>query len=153
LASIVKSELLRLGVPAAEEPDASARVLRAFRKTLESERGRWILQSRAEEHSEWPISGRIQDRLVSGTIDRVFRDEQSRLWIVDFKIGQHKGGKLDQFLDEEQRRYREQLESYATLLSRIASGPIWLGLYFPLLDGWREWAFAEDAVAAGYSGE
>ncbi|HEY3455969.1 MAG TPA: UvrD-helicase domain-containing protein [Bryobacteraceae bacterium] len=153
LTAIVKSELLRLGVPAAEEPEASARVLRAFRKTLESERGRWILQSRVEEHSEWPIAGRIQDRLVSGTIDRVFRDEQNRLWIVDFKIGQHKGGKLDQFLDEEQRRYREQLESYATLLSRIASGPIWLGLYFPLVDGWREWAFAEDAVAAGYSGE
>jgi ATP-dependent helicase/nuclease subunit A len=154
---IVKSELLRLGVPAAEEGEASARVLRAFTKTLDSERGRWILESRAEEHSEWPIAGRIamghQDRLVSGTIDRVFRDEQNRLWIIDFKIGQHKGGKRDEFLDEEQRRYRDQLESYATLLSRIARGSIWLGLYFPLLDGWREWAFAEEAVAAGYPGE
>jgi len=153
LALVVKGELLRLGVPAMEEPEASARVLRAFTKTLASERGRWILEARAEEHSEWPIAGRIQERLVSGTIDRVFRDEQNRLWIVDFKIGQHKGGKLDQFLDEEQRRYREQLESYGTLLSRIAAGPIWLGLYFPLVDGWREWAFAEEAVAAGYPGE
>jgi ATP-dependent exoDNAse (exonuclease V) beta subunit len=151
--SIVKSELLRLGVPRAEEPEASALVLRAFTNTLESKRGRWILETRAEQHVEWPIAGRIQDKLVSGTIDRVFRDEQGRLWIVDFKIGQHKGGKLDKFLDEEQRRYREQLESYAVLLSRIAAGPIWLGLYFPLLDGWREWAFAEEAVAAGYAGE
>jgi len=150
---IVKSELLRLGVPRTEEPDASARVLRAFTNTLESERGRWILEARAEEHIEWPIAGRIQDKLVSGTIDRVFRDERNHLWIVDFKIGEHKGGKLDKFLDEEQRRYREQLESYAVLLSRMASGPIWLGLYFPLLDGWREWAFTEEAVAAGYARE
>jgi ATP-dependent exoDNAse (exonuclease V) beta subunit len=150
---IVKSELLRLGVPRAEEPEVSARVLRAFTNTLASERGRWLLETRAEEHVEWPIAGRIQDRLVSGTVDRVFRDEQDRLWIVDFKIGEHKGGKRDKFLDEEQRRYREQLESYATLLARIAAGPIWLGLYFPLLDGWREWAFTEEAVAAGYAGE
>lgn len=150
---IVKDELLRLGVPRADEPEASARVLRAFTNTLASERGRWLLESRAEQHIEWPIAGRIQDKLVSGTVDRVFRDEQGRLWIVDFKIGEHKGGKRDKFLDEEQRRYREQLESYATLLSRIAAGPIWLGLYFPLLDGWREWAFIEEAVAAGYAGE
>ena len=140
-------------MPRTEEPEASARVLRAVTKTLGSERGRWILETPREEHVEWPIAGRIQDRLVSGTIDRVFRDEQDRLWIVDFKIGQHKGGKLDKFLDEEQRRYREQLESYAILLSRVAAGPIWLGLYFPLLDGWREWAFIEEAVAAGYAGE
>jgi ATP-dependent helicase/nuclease subunit A len=150
---IVKDELLRLGVPRAEEPEASARVLRAFTNMLASERGRWLLESRAEQHIEWPIAGRVQDKLVSGTVDRVFRDEQDRLWIVDFKIGEHKGGKRDKFLDEEQRRYREQLESYATLLSRIAAGPIWLGLYFPLLDGWREWAFIEEAVAAGYAGE
>jgi ATP-dependent helicase/nuclease subunit A len=153
LTQIVKSELLRLGVPRTEEPEASARVLRAVANTIESERGRWILKTRVEEHIEWPIAGRIQDRLVSGTIDRVFRDEQDRLWIVDFKIGQHKGGKRDEFLDDEQRRYREQLESYAILLSRVAPGPIWLGLYFPLLDGWREWAFIEEAVAAGYAGE
>jgi ATP-dependent helicase/nuclease subunit A len=153
LTQIVKSELLRLGVPRTEEPEATARVLRAFTNTLGSERGRWILETRAEQHIEWPIAGRIQDKLVSGTIDRVFRDEQDRLWIVDFKIGQHKGGKRDKFLDEEQRRYREQLESYAILLSRIAPGPIWLGLYFPLLDGWREWAFIEEAIAAGYAGE
>jgi len=146
---LVKSELLRLGVPRSEEPEASARVLRAFNNTLQSERGRWILAPRAEEHSEWPIEGRIGNELVSGTIDRVFRDDQNRLWIVDFKIGEHRGGKRDKFLDDEQGRYRQQLENYATLVSRIARGPISLGLYFPLLDGWREWTFAEEeAIAA-----
>ena len=128
-------------------------MLRAFTKTLGSERGRWILETARRRTFEWPIAGRIQDRLVSGTIDRVFRDERDRLWIVDFKIGQHKGGKLDKFLDEEQRRYREQMESYAILLSRIARRADMAWTIFPLLDGWREWAFIEEAVAAGYAGE
>ena len=80
-------------------------------------------------------------KLLSGTIDRMFRDEQRRLWIIDYKTSEHQGGRLERFLDEEQRRYRPQLESYAVLMSRIASGPISLGLYFPLLDAWREWEF------------
>ena len=91
LASIVKSELLRLGVPVMEEPEASARVLRAFTKLLPLKRP-VDPQGPCRRTARGPIPGRIQDRLVSGTIDRVFRDEQNRLWIVDFKIGQHRGG-------------------------------------------------------------
>ena len=56
---------------------------------------------------------------------------------------------MNEFLNEEQRRYQVQLENYATLLSRVEPGPIWLGLYFPLLDGWREWEFVERAAEAG----
>ena len=37
-------------------------------------------------------------------------------------------------------RYREQLERYARLMSLRQSGPIRLGLYFPLLGEWIEWA-------------
>ena len=38
-------------------------------------------------------------------------------------------------------RYRAQLENYAEAIQRIDSRPIRLGLYFPLLRAWREWAF------------
>jgi hypothetical protein len=57
---------------------------------------------------------------------------------VDYKTSDHQGGGLDHFLDEEQRRYRGQLERYAKLIGP-AEGRVRLGLYFPLLDGWREW--------------
>src|SRR5207249_4496022 len=67
LSAVIKSELLRLGVPRPEEPEASARVLRALNNTLASNRGRWILHAHAEAKSEWPLGGRIQDRLISGT--------------------------------------------------------------------------------------
>jgi ATP-dependent exoDNAse (exonuclease V) beta subunit len=76
----------------------------------------------------------------------MFRDEEGRLWIIDYKTGEHTGGNRETFLNEEQRRYRDQLENYATLMSRLEKGPISLGLYFPLLDGWREWEFAQEAA-------
>ncbi|MGI8961210.1 MAG: UvrD-helicase domain-containing protein [Bryobacteraceae bacterium] len=153
LAPMIKSELLRLGVAASEEPEASARVLRALNNTLASERGQWILRPHPETRSEWPLAGRLQDKLISGTVDRIFRDEEDRLWIIDYKTGEHEGGRLEAFLKREQRRYQAQLDTYAALMSRIAKGPIWLGLYFPLLDGWREWRFEEEvALSANYTG-
>ncbi len=145
MAPTIKSELLRLGVPRADEPDASERVIRALLNTLSSERGRWILSAHAEARSEWPVGGKLDDRLISGTIDRVFRDE-GNLWIIDFKTSEHEGAQRDKFLAEEERRYRPQLESYAALIAQLSKGPIWLGLYFPLLDAWREWQYEESAT-------
>jgi hypothetical protein len=61
-------------------------------------------------------------------------------WIVDFKTSTHSGGGREEFLDREQERYRAQLERYAQVLGKLDSRPIRLGLYFPLLGGWREWS-------------
>ena len=97
---------------------------------------------------EWPVTGIAGKRLISGTVDRLFRDDENRLWIIDFKTSEHQGGRIDEFLNREQIRYREQMETYAALLAKSESGPISLGLYFPLLNGWREWEFAETAASA-----
>ena len=35
------------------------------------------------------------------------------------------------------------LERYARLFARIETRPLRLGLYFPLLNGWREWPAGE----------
>jgi ATP-dependent exoDNAse (exonuclease V) beta subunit len=144
---LIRAELLRLGVPAAEEPQAGNQVVRALANALNSKRGRWLLSGHAEARSEYPIGGRVQDKLISATVDRVFRDEEDRFWIVDFKSSEHKGGKKEDFLREEQRRYAPQLETYAALLRGVTTGPIMLGLYFPLLNEWREWSFAAEVVA------
>ena len=57
----------------------------------------------------------------------------------------HEGGDVDAFLDNEQSRYRAQLEAYAAILNAMVgeSQPreIRLGLYFPMLKGWREWGW------------
>ena len=63
-------------------------------------------------------------------------------WIVDFKTGTHEGADVDPFLDREVERYRDQLERYARFVRALDGRPIRLGIFHPLLGGWREWAFA-----------
>jgi ATP-dependent exoDNAse (exonuclease V) beta subunit len=140
--------LTRLGVRNSEEAAASGQIARAVGNTLGSERGRWILNPHREARSEWAVGGRVGDRLINGTVDRMFRDETGRLWIIDYKTSDHEGADLEKFLTDEQGRYRSQVESYAALIARLEKGPIFLGLYFPLLDAWIEWRFEEEAGMA-----
>ncbi|HSU33332.1 MAG TPA: UvrD-helicase domain-containing protein [Bryobacteraceae bacterium] len=149
--AVIRSELARLGVRPSDQDLAFTHVMRAIGNTLHSEKGRWILQSHPEARSEWALEGRIGNQLIAGTVDRVFRDDDGRLWIVDFKTSEHQGADLQGFVDREQARYTPQLQNYGTLVSQLKSGPIYLGLYFPLLDEWREWAFEDEAtLTAGH---
>ena len=69
-----------------------------------------------------------------------------------YKTGTHTGGSLESFLDNEQARYRAQLEGYASVIRSMDSRPmesridgigqLYLGLYFPLLQAWKEWPYA-----------
>ena len=52
----------------------------------------------------------------------------------------HEGGDVETFLDRERLRYEAQLERYAAALGEPRTK---LGLYFPLLAGWREWEGTE----------
>ncbi len=144
---IIQSELRRLGTPQDELDKAAARVMRALENIVQSDRARWILSPAAEARSEWAISGVVDGKLFDTIVDRTLVDAQGRRWIIDFKTGEHGGGDLDKFLAEEQRRYADQMSVYAVLLSLREDRPVMLGLYFPLLDAWREWSFAEPAVS------
>ena len=67
-------------------------------------------------------------------IDRYIEDTQGAKWVVDFKTGEHRGAGREAYLDEQVRRYAQQLDEYAR-----AKGDARRALYFPLLHGWREW--------------
>ena len=69
-------------------------------------------------------------------MDRMFRDDAGVRWIVDYKTSSHEGAGVDAFLDRERLRYEAQLARYA---AAIGGDRVMLGLYFPLLGGWREW--------------
>ena len=139
--------LERLAVPKNRIKPAHQKVCAALRSTLEDERGRWVL-SRVHDKaaSELELSCVENGTVVHIIIDRTFVDEEGTRWIIDFKASTH-GGKLEDFLDQEQMRYREQLEHYAEVMSRMENHPIRLGLYFPLLKGWREWSFPSGGPA------
>ncbi|MDX5152165.1 MAG: hypothetical protein R3188_06780, partial [Acidiferrobacterales bacterium] len=65
-------------------------------------------------------------------------------WIIDYKTSSHSGGGIDEFLDRETERYQAQLNRYARVMYQLEERAIKLGLYFPLLNGWREWDFIPD---------
>jgi len=135
------TELAELGVPHENRHAAVERVLDALQRTLADERGRWLLQAaHRDAQSEFALTGRIGADIVSVVIDRTFVDAEGTRWIVDYKTGPHEGAGLEEFLDRERERYRPQLERYAALLHAWDATPIRLGLYFPLLSAWREWA-------------
>ena len=133
----VQRELAWRGIPEADLEAACAKVLRALAGAIEDERGRWLLRTRAGARSEYRLrlAGRDGVRLV--VIDRTFVDEDGRRWIVDYKTGVHEGAEPERFLDRELDRYREQLLGYA---SAFPGEAVSLGLYFPLMKGWRELA-------------
>ena len=136
---LYQSVLANLGVPPGELAEAAKRVETALLRTLRDPKGRWILDRHSEGECELPITGLMGGKLLETVIDRTFIDENGVRWIIDYKTGSHEGGGLENFLDNEQERYRDQLERYARLMVQRDSRPIRLALYFPLLGGWREW--------------
>jgi ATP-dependent helicase/nuclease subunit A len=138
--SAIRKALAHAGVTRAELDTMAQRVEQALIRIQASPRGRWILEadSHRDPRSEYAVSGVIDGEVVRGLVDRTFIDAGVR-WIIDFKTSAHEGGRLESFLDEQQRRYRDQMERYARILAPLGN-PVRLGLYFPLLDEWREWA-------------
>jgi ATP-dependent exoDNAse (exonuclease V) beta subunit len=137
--SLYRAMLANLGVAPSDIEDAAQRVEDGLFATLRDPRGRWILQARSEPASELSIAGVVDGKLCEAVIDRVFIDEAGVFWIIDYKTSEHQGGDLEAFFDNEKTRYQEQLERYARLIAQKYDRPIRLGLYFPLLGGWREW--------------
>jgi ATP-dependent exoDNAse (exonuclease V) beta subunit len=132
--------LSRQGVPQDKLAEAAQRVSEAVAHALQDNRGAWLFDAgHTQARSEYPLSFDDHGQLSSVIIDRTFIDKDGVRWIVDFKTGPHGGGGVEEFLDREQQRYRGQLEKYAAVLKMLDSRPVKLGLYFPLLGGWREW--------------
>jgi ATP-dependent helicase/nuclease subunit A len=128
------------GVPPERLDQATSRVVEALLAVREDPRGRWILGSGyRDDFREYALSGRGQDGLARVVFDRSFVDAGVR-WVIDYKTSQHLGSGLGKFLDREVERYRPQLQRYAALARLMGPEPVRLGLYFPLMGAWREWA-------------
>jgi len=135
------ARLLRCaGVDERHLPEALARIQAVVDGFLRSEFAGRLLDPEAQEASgELAVSARIGGGVQSLRIDHSFVDAQGVRWIVDWKTSQHAGGDREAFLDRELERYRPQLERYAEAMRGLEPGrPLKVGLYFPLLDGWRE---------------
>ncbi|TNG02241.1 MAG: DNA helicase UvrD [Gammaproteobacteria bacterium] len=137
----IRVALATIGVDEKSLASACDSVVKALLQTVEDPRGRWILTGNGEQKTEYAISGILQGRIINRIIDRTFVDKEGTRWIIDFKTSTHAGSDLDSFLDNEKIRYQAQLEEYAALYTHRENRPIRLGLYFPLLRGWRAWEY------------
>ena len=134
------------GVPQDRLEQAASRVVEALLGVHRDPRGRWILKSGyRSDLREHALSGHADGELVRVVFDRSFIDDAGVRWVIDYKSSQHLGGGLEEFLDREVERYRPQLHRYARLARRLGPEPVRLGLYFPLMRAWREWA-AEEGI-------
>jgi RecB family exonuclease len=128
------------GVPAEHLDAALATILQALLNTLADKRGRWIFDPAHQgSHSEQALSGVIDGEIVQAVVDRTFVDAAGTRWVIDFKTGSHEGAAVEEFLDREVERYRTQLTRYARIVGALGGERVRVGLYFPLLNGWREW--------------
>jgi len=137
-----RQSLTREGVGEEESHVACQQVEEALLNMIKDERGQWLLsKEHQQQKNEYTLSGIYQDKVISIKIDRTFVDEDGTRWIIDYKTSRHEGEDVDAFLDQQQERYKEQLEKYGALVKDYGEQPIKLGLYFPLLQGWRDWEY------------
>jgi ATP-dependent exoDNAse (exonuclease V) beta subunit len=133
-----RRELVALGVADNDLEAATGRVVAALTHAVMHERGRWLLGPQQDAHNELRMTAIVNGERVNLVIDRTFRGADDKLWIVDYKTSSHEGADVEGFLDRERVRYEAQLKRYAAAVGEPQR--TMLGLYFPLLAGWREWA-------------
>ncbi len=137
------------GIPAQAQDPVRVQALHAIGNMRTDERAAWLFSdSHQSVQTEYALTQVTAGRLRNCVIDRTFVDGDGVRWIVDYKTGTHAGGDLANFLDEEQDRYREQLEGYARCFAHLEERPCRLALYFPLVPAWREWTYAGEPAPA-----
>lgn len=137
-----RDRLHHIGVPAGELDGAVRRVADSVRNLLADDTAVWLLDGDHQRTAdEYELSVRDGGRVRRLRVDRTFVDGAGVRWIVDYKTSAHEGGERERFLDEEVRRYRARMESYARAFRAMEEREIRLGLYFPLLRAWRGWVY------------
>jgi hypothetical protein len=58
---------------------------------------------------------------------------------VDYKTTTFSRDDLQDFLDNEQKKYREKMQEYCEAIRLLETRQVKLGLYFPALPAWQEW--------------
>ena len=143
---VLRDALYHEGLHEENLEKALVQVKYALKNTAEDRRGRWILSKHESDEREYALTSAVGDSVRRFILDRTFVEDGVR-WIVDYKTSTHSGSDVDRFLDNEQQRYESKMQAYAQAMRAIDSRRIFLGLYFPVLRGWREWEYVDSENA------
>ena len=128
----ISAALLRAGVMRGELEQGTVRVAEALSRTLEDERGRWLLSPHAEHRCEFAVSAVIEGRLEHVRVDRTFIEDGTR-WLIDYKIAEQLGGDPGRFVRMQVDKYRPDMQRYVRVLRAFDPRPVRCALYLPLL--------------------
>jgi ATP-dependent exoDNAse (exonuclease V) beta subunit len=133
----IAAALLREGVAPGELEQGLERVNEALRRTLEDERGRWLLSPHEQHRCELAVSAVIDGELQRVRIDRTFIEGGTR-WLIDYKITEQQGGDALRFVQMQVEKYRPDMQRYACVLRALDLGSgspraVRCALYLPLL--------------------
>jgi ATP-dependent exoDNAse (exonuclease V) beta subunit len=130
---LISAASLAQGVSAFELEGAVQRATDALSRTLNDERGRWLLTAHQNAESEFALTGVVSGTVRSIKIDRTFVENDVR-WIVDYKTADREGAGIEHFINMQVEKYREDLQRYASLMREFdPQHEICCALYFPLL--------------------
>lgn len=132
-------QLQQLGVLPHQLLTAKNTLQQILDKTLNDQKGRWILQAHQENQAELALTVLLNNKIERLVIDRTFVDKQGIRWIIDYKTTTLTHHELQHFLQQEQKKYKEKMQQYYHALRLIDPHPIKLGLYFPAIPAWHEW--------------
>jgi len=129
---VINRQLSRAGLALEHAHAASQTVLETLLATINSERGRWLLQA-AQACREWSLldaSGRVS------IIDLAISDEAGWL-VVDYKTGvPHADESVAHFSQRMRQRHFEQIAHYCAQVTALDARPARGALYFPRIDLW-----------------
>jgi ATP-dependent exoDNAse (exonuclease V) beta subunit len=129
---LISAALLRAGVLRGELEQGIVRVAEALRKTLDDERGLWLLSPHSEHQCEFAVSAIIEGELQHVRVDRTFIEDGVR-WLIDYKITEQLGGDPRRFLQMQVDKYRSDMQRYVRVLGVFDPRPVQCALYLPLL--------------------
>ena len=143
------------GLPPALCARETERALRALENTLRDPTGHWILSSHEGARSECAlllpdtdagtsvVRNLRADRIFVAGSEPLTRDQNTHLWIVDFKTAEQGGRSDDAFFTAEKAKYAPQMHAYAEAHSRAqpVARPIVLALFYPLITRLLYWTF------------
>ena len=111
-----------------EDAKASAmRVASVLANAISGSKGRWVLGPHVWARTEYKVQVREGGTTRALVMDRVFRDTNGLIWVVDYKTGTHEGADASEFLQREEARYGIQMRTYAKALGNGAKK----ALFFP----------------------
>jgi ATP-dependent helicase/nuclease subunit A len=128
----ISAALLRAGVVRGELKQGTARVSEALRKTLEDERGHWLLSPHSEHRCEFAVSAVVDGQLQHVRVDRTFIEDGTR-WLIDYKITEQLGGDPRRFVQMQVDKYRSDMLRYVRVLRAFDPRPVRCALYLPLM--------------------